>query len=216
MTDRTDCLRAGGAASAPAQSGARAFASRFARFGALFCCFAWLCFALAACGPAFTAEDTAAFVGYWELVYAGNPSEEALQAQAKAEAEKAKKADEGNAVASDATSESEEEAEPIDPEDGRLLKTGEVLLYKEWGLTSSLTLVEDGTCTFIFFGDTYTGTWKMEAPAKASIELTVQNEGKPQIETYALTIKDDRLIMDIPDLPIAFKKTEPPAPDEDE
>ena len=95
------------------------------------------------------------------------------------------------------------------------LSTFDVLLYKEWGLISDLTLADDGTCVFNFYGDLYQGTWKMESKTEASIELVVQNEGKPQKESYDLVMKDGLLWMTVQDMPVVFQKRELPKESEE-
>lgn len=177
-----------------------------------FCLFL-LVFICSACKPAFTNEDKAAFAGRWELVSFG------VEPEQKTTNETSSKEGDGEEGASEDGEESEESAKPEETEEEKAAKekqlsTFDVLLYKEWGLTSDLTLADDGTCTFNFYGDRYQGTWKMESANEASVELIVQNEGKPQKENYSLILADGLLTMKIPDLPVVFKKVEQPASEE--
>ncbi|MDO5117988.1 MAG: hypothetical protein Q4D34_05820 [Eggerthellaceae bacterium] len=169
-------------------------------------CLLALAFVCSACKPAFTDEDKAAFAGYWELVSFG------VEPEQKAESDTSSKEGDGEENASEDEGESKESAEPEETEEEKAAKekqlsTFEVLLYKEWGLTSNLTLAGDGTCTFNFYGDQYQGTWKMKSSNEASVEFIVQNdEGKPQKETYSLVLSDGLLTLEIPDSPVVFKK----------
>jgi hypothetical protein len=55
----------------------------------------------------------------------------------------------------------------------------------------------------------------MESKTEASIELVVQNEGKPQKESYDLVMKDGLLWMTVQDMPVVFQKRELPKESEE-
>ena len=185
--------------------------SRLAGIIACSLCLGALLLLCSACGPAFTDEDKAAFTGYWTLVSFGVTPEQKAEDDNAAEeggpGESASEEGEDGEESEDA----DQSAEPEETDEEKAAKEKQlsefdVLLYKEWGLKSDLTLAEDGTCAFNFYGDVYQGTWKMEEASKASIEFIVQNEGKPQKETYDLVLQDGLLTMQIPDLPVVFRK----------
>ena len=160
-----------------------------------------------ACKPAFTDEDKAAFTGRWELVSFGIEPEPATEdAQSSEEGEKEDDGSKDGEESDEGAAQEETEEQKAAKE--RQLSEFDVLLYKEWGLTSDLILAGDGTCAFTFYGDLYEGTWKMESAGEASIELIVQNDGKPQKETYSLILENGLLTMKVPDSPVVFKKVE--------
>ena len=197
----------------------RAWAIRLIWMCICMLCFAALAIACTACGPAFTDEDKAAFTGRWELVSFGVAPELKSKSDASKEKADAENSD-ADAGANADNADSEQAAEPEESEEEKAAKekqlsTFDVLLYKEWGLISDLTLADDGTCVFNFYGDLYQGTWKMESKTEASIELVVQNEGKPQKESYDLVMKDGLLWMTVQDMPVVFQKRELPKESEE-
>lgn len=207
----------GSLAGAEAPSRRFSWASRALSICACALCFAMLLVACVACGPAFTDEDKAAFAGRWELVSFGVEPETKAKDDASAEktdGEDAESGDESSDQSDQADQPEESEEEKAAKE--KQLSTFDVLLYKEWGLTSDLTLADDGTCVFNFYGDQYQGTWEMKGKTEASIELVVQNEGKPQKETYSLSLKDGLLTMTVQDMPVVFQKRELPKESEGE